>query len=58
MTELGSGLVDTSVFIARETNRALGELRDRVAVSVVTIGGSDDYDRMAAAHPDLRVIKV
>ncbi len=38
MTEPGSGLLDTSVFIARETNRPLGELPDRVAVSVVTIG--------------------
>lgn len=34
----GSGLLDTSVFIARETERALGELPDHVAVSVVTIG--------------------
>jgi predicted nucleic acid-binding protein len=33
-----SGLLDTSVFIARETGRPLGELPDRVAVSVVTIG--------------------
>ncbi len=33
-----SGLLDTSVFIARETDRALAELPDRVAVSVVTIG--------------------
>lgn len=33
-----SGLLDTSVFIARETDRELGELPDRVAVSVVTIG--------------------
>lgn len=33
-----SGLLDTSVFIARETDRALGVLPDRVAVSVVTIG--------------------
>lgn len=34
----GSGLLDTSVFIARETGRSLGELPDHVAVSVVTIG--------------------
>jgi predicted nucleic acid-binding protein len=34
----GSGLLDTSVFIARETRRSLGELPDQVAVSVVTIG--------------------
>lgn len=38
MTEPRSGLLDTSVFIARETDRPLGELPDRVAVSVVTIG--------------------
>ena len=33
-----SGLLDTSVFIARETGRELAELPSRVAVSVVTIG--------------------
>jgi predicted nucleic acid-binding protein len=33
-----SGLLDTSVFIARESGRPLGELPDRVAVSVVSIG--------------------
>lgn len=38
MTEPGPGLLDTSVFIARETGRPLGELPSRVAVSVVTIG--------------------
>ena len=32
------GLLDTSVFIAREADRPLGELPDRAAVSVVTIG--------------------
>jgi predicted nucleic acid-binding protein len=32
------GLLDTSIFIARETERSLGELPDQVAVSVVTIG--------------------
>jgi predicted nucleic acid-binding protein len=32
------GLLDTSVFIARETGRPLGELPVRVAVSVVTLG--------------------
>jgi predicted nucleic acid-binding protein len=34
----GSGLLDTSVFIARESGRPLGELPAHVAVSVVTIG--------------------
>ena len=33
-----AGLLDTSVFIAREVRRPLGELPDRVTVSVVTIG--------------------
>jgi len=33
-----AGLLDTSVFIARESGRPLGKLPDRVAVSVVTIG--------------------
>jgi predicted nucleic acid-binding protein len=34
----GAGLLDTSVFIARETRRPLGELPEHVAVSVITIG--------------------
>lgn len=38
MTGRAAGLLDTSVFIARETGRPLGELPDRVAISVVTIG--------------------
>jgi predicted nucleic acid-binding protein len=32
------GLLDTSIFIAREVGRPLGELPDRVTVSVITIG--------------------
>jgi len=32
------GLLDTSVFIAREQSRRLGALPDELAVSVVTIG--------------------
>lgn len=38
MTDPASGLLDTSVFVARETGRPLGSLPDHVAVSVVTIG--------------------
>lgn len=38
MTTPGAGLLDTSVFVARESGRPLGELPERVAVSVVTIG--------------------
>jgi hypothetical protein len=36
--EPGVGLLDTSVFIAKEDGRPLDELPERVAVSVVTIG--------------------
>ncbi len=38
MTDETAGLLDTSVFIAREVDRPLGELPERVAVSVITIG--------------------
>ncbi|MDX6589519.1 MAG: hypothetical protein QOI84_793 [Solirubrobacterales bacterium] len=38
MSRPKAGLLDTSVFIAREGGRALRELPDRVAISVVTIG--------------------
>lgn len=38
MSGLSAGLLDTSVFIAREDGRGLGALPTRVAVSVVTIG--------------------
>jgi predicted nucleic acid-binding protein len=38
VTVAGSGLLDTSVFIAHEAGRPLGLLPDQVAVSVVTIG--------------------
>ena len=40
MSPAPAGLLDTSVFIARETERPLGELPDRVAVSVVTMASS------------------
>jgi predicted nucleic acid-binding protein len=33
-----AGLADTSIFIAREGGRPLGELPERVAVSVITLG--------------------
>lgn len=35
---MSRGLLDTSVFIAREQRRPLGRLPDELAVSVVTIG--------------------
>lgn len=38
MSGPSAGLLDTSVFIAQEDGRPLGDLPERVAVSVVTIG--------------------
>lgn len=38
MSSAPAGLLDTSVFIAGETGRMLGELPEQVAVSVITIG--------------------
>ncbi len=38
MSHLAAGLLDTSVFIAREDARPLAPLPDRVTVSVVTLG--------------------
>lgn len=38
MSRPTTGLLDTSVFIARETERPLGDLPEHVAVSVVTLG--------------------
>ena len=38
MSPPAAGLLDTSVFIAREVDRPLGALPERVAVSVVTLG--------------------
>ena len=58
MTGSSVGLLDTSVFIARESGRPLERLPDRVAVSVVTIGelqlgvlaASDDATRARRAE--------
>ncbi len=57
MSTSSAGLLDTSIFVARETGRPLGELPKRVAVSVVTIGelqlgvlnASDDSTRARRA---------
>jgi predicted nucleic acid-binding protein len=38
LSDPAAGLLDTSVFIARESGRPLGELPTQVAVSVVSIG--------------------
>jgi predicted nucleic acid-binding protein len=51
---VSSGLLDTSVFIARETARPLKALPERLAISVVTIGelelgvlAADDAETLA-----------
>jgi predicted nucleic acid-binding protein len=57
VNDVTAGLLDTSIFIARESGRGLGPLPSRVAVSVVTIGelqlgvlsaGDDPRGRAAA----------
>jgi predicted nucleic acid-binding protein len=65
VTDSGSGLLDTSVFIARETKRLLGELPDDVAVSVVTIGelqlgvlSAPDADRRARRADTLALARM
>jgi predicted nucleic acid-binding protein len=47
------GLVDTSVFIAQERERPLGELPSELAVSVVTIGELE-LGVLAADDPNIR----
>jgi predicted nucleic acid-binding protein len=48
-----TGLLDTSVFIARETGRPLRPLPERVAVSVVTLGELE-LGVLAADDEDVR----
>jgi predicted nucleic acid-binding protein len=50
---VSTGLLDTSVFIARESGRPLGVLPDRVAVSVVTLGELE-LGVLAATDDDVR----
>lgn len=47
------GLADTSVFIAREQQRALATLPDELALSVVTLGELE-LGVLAAPHPEVR----
>jgi predicted nucleic acid-binding protein len=49
----GIGLLDTSVFIARESGRAAEELPAQVAVSVVTLGELY-FGVLAAQEPSVR----
>lgn len=50
---MSSGLLDTSVFIGREQERALAPLPDRVAISVVTLGELE-LGVLAAADAEVR----
>ncbi len=50
---MSRGLLDTSVFIAREQRRPLGRLPDELAVSVVTIGELE-LGVLAAVDPERR----
>jgi predicted nucleic acid-binding protein len=58
LSAASAGLLDTSVFIARESERRLDPLPDQVAVSVVTIGElqlgvlSADDDAIRARRAD------
>lgn len=51
---MSRGLLDTSVFVAREQRRALGELPDEAAISVVTIGELELGVLAAADDEDIR----
>lgn len=48
---MSRGLLDTSVFIAREQQRSLGPLPDELAVSVITIGELE-LGVLAAGDPE------
>lgn len=50
---MSAGLLDTSIFIARETARPLDPLPERVSVSVVTIGELE-LGVLATDDPELR----
>lgn len=53
MSPPGAGLLDTSVFIAREAQRPLGDLPERVAVSAITVGELQ-LGVLAATDADVR----
>ena len=56
MTAPAAGLLDTSVFIARESGRQLGPLPARVAISVVTIGELQ-LGVLATTDPEQRMLR-
>jgi predicted nucleic acid-binding protein len=50
---LNKAVADTSIFIARETGRELGELPEKIAVSVVTVAELE-LGVLRAADPETR----
>jgi hypothetical protein len=54
---LSRAIADTSVFIAQETGRGLGDLPDEIAVSVIT-AAELELGVLRATDPDARAIRL
>jgi predicted nucleic acid-binding protein len=54
---LNRAIADTSIFIARETGRELGELPEQIAVSVIT-AAELELGVLRATSPDARAIRL
>lgn len=54
---MSRAIADTSVFVARESGRPLGELPDEIAVSVVT-AGELELGVLRAPSADVRAIRL
>lgn len=54
---MSRAIADTSVFIAREAGRALGELPDEIAVSVIT-AAELELGVLRAGDPETRAIRL
>jgi len=54
---LNKAVADTSVFIAQETGRELGELPEKVAVSVITVAELE-LGVLRATDPEARAIRL
>jgi predicted nucleic acid-binding protein len=54
---LNRAIADTSVFIAQETGRELGELPEQIAVSVIT-AAELELGVLRATSPDARAIRL
>jgi hypothetical protein len=54
---LSRAIADTSVFIAQETGRGLGDIPDEIAVSVIT-AAELELGVLRATNPDARAIRL